>query len=405
MNVLFLTLANMESIYTHAIYPDLMRTFIKNGWTVYSVSPSKDDVDKIICEEGSTLLQLSGCKVTKVDRKIKKGLLTLKIGKVFKEGIKKYFLNVKFDLIVYATPPITFYSAVKYVKKRDHAYAYLLLKDIFPQNAADIGLLSSKGVRGILYRLFQRLEKKLYRISDTIGCMSEANVKYLLKHHPDLNRQQIEICPNSIEIIDFRLTASDKIEVRRAYGLPIEKTILVYGGNLGKPQGLDFLVECIKALKHHKEIFFLIVGDGTEYNNVKNAISDNHIDNVRLLQRMPSEEYNKMIAACDIGMIFLDSRFTIPNFPSRLLSYMQTGLPVLCCTDRNTDIGNVAVTGGFGWKCDSNDLDSFINVISSVLATGQKYGEMVESEYKYLEDHYSVDDTYQIINQHLENTK
>ena len=62
---------------------------------------------------------------------------------------------------MYSTPPITFCRAVDYVKKRDNAQTYLLLKDIFPQNAVDIGMMSKQGIKGILYKFFREKEKRL----------------------------------------------------------------------------------------------------------------------------------------------------------------------------------------------------------------------------------------------------
>ena len=59
------------------------------------------------------------------------------------------------------------------------------------------------------------------------------------------------------------------------------------------------------------------------------------------MKYLPKDEYDAMIGACDVGLIFLDYRFTIPNFPSRLLAYMQAKIPVLASTDPNTDVGSV----------------------------------------------------------------
>ena len=53
------------------------------------------------------------------------------------------------------------------------------------------------------------------------------------------------------------------------------------------------------------------------------------------------EEYDNLVQICDVGLIFLNARFTIPNFPSRLLSYTEIGKPVLAATDENTDIGKI----------------------------------------------------------------
>ena len=80
-------------------------------------------------------------------------------------AIKKYFSNIKFDLILYSTPPVTLVRPIKFIKKRDNAKTYLLLKDIFPQNAVDMGILGRKGIKGLLYKYFRKKEKMLYALS------------------------------------------------------------------------------------------------------------------------------------------------------------------------------------------------------------------------------------------------
>lgn len=98
---------------------------------------------------------------------IEKGISTVSIEPQFIAGIKRYFSNVKFDLVIYSTPPITFCNAIEFVKKRDGAKTYLLLKDIFPQNAVDIEMISKTGVKGIIYKIFRNKEKKLYRMHES----------------------------------------------------------------------------------------------------------------------------------------------------------------------------------------------------------------------------------------------
>ena len=173
MNVLFLTLVEFDTIQEHNIYSDLLREFVKNGHEVFVISPSEKRENKpthVVKEDHATILRLQIGNTQKTNI-IEKGISTLLIESQFKAGIKKYFSNVKFDLVLYSTPPITLVSAVEYVKKRDGAKTYLLLKDIFPQNAVDIGLMSKTGAKGLLYKYFRRKEKKLYQISDRIGCI------------------------------------------------------------------------------------------------------------------------------------------------------------------------------------------------------------------------------------------
>ena len=237
MNVLFLTLLAFDSIQERTLYTDLLREFVKNGHHVYAISPvekRQNQETHLIEEENATILRLQIGNTQKTNI-IEKGISTVMIEPQFKAGIKKYFSNVKFDLVLYSTPPITLVSAVEYVKKRDGAKTYLLLKDIFPQNAVDIGIMSKSGLKGVLYKHFRKQEKKLYRISDWIGCMSQANVDYVLKHNPEVDPKIIEVCPNSFDVIDKSVDAETRKQIREKYGIPLDKKVFVYGGNLGKP--------------------------------------------------------------------------------------------------------------------------------------------------------------------------
>ena len=398
MNVLFITLLSFDSIRERTIYTDLLREFVKNGHQVYAISPvEKRQKQKthIIKEENVTILRLQIGNTQKTNI-IEKGISTVMIEPTFKKAIKVFFSTVKFDLVLYSTPPITLVSAIKYVKKRDNAKTYLLLKDIFPQNAVDIGIMSKTGLKRFLYTHFRRQEKKLYRISDRIGCMSQANVDYVIKHNSEVNPYIIEVCPNSVEVIDKSVDIETRKHIREKYGILLDKKVFIYGGNLGKPQGIPFLIECLRKCKGIEDAYFLIVGDGTEYGVLENYVETEKPQNVKLMKRLPKDDYDTLVAACDVGLLFLDHRFTIPNFPSRLLSYMQAKLPVLAATDPNTDIGKVIVDGGFGWWCESDDSERFKELVETALTTVN--GDQIINEWVYLQEHYSSQKSYEIIN-------
>ena len=391
MNILFLTLVQFNSLQERNIYTDLLREFVKNGHRVFAISPveKKQCVQThMIKEKGARILRLQIGNTQKTNI-IEKGISTVLIEPTFKKAIKQFFSKVRFDLVLYSTPPITLVNAINYAKKRDKARTYLLLKDIFPQNAVDMGMLTDTGIKGLLYKYFRNKEKKLYKISDNIGCMSQANVDYVLKHNPQINPQIVEICPNSIEVIDKSVGLQTRKKIRKKYGIPLDKKVFVYGGNLGKPQGIPFLIRCIKKCKNLQDAFFMIVGDGTEYELIDEFIKINNPNNLMLLKSIPKDEYDLLVAACDVGMICLDHRFTIPNFPSRLLSYMQAKLPVLAITDNNTDIGRVITRGEFGWWVESNDAYKVRRIIEQIL-TDERIKYKSDNSWNYLKENYSV---------------
>lgn len=398
MKLLFLTLLNFDSIEEHNLYTDLLREFYRHGHDIYVVSPVERRYHKptlykdIDSRQHILKLRIGNTQKTNI---VEKGISTVTLEHTFIRGIKKYMGDVKFDLILYSTPPITLQRAVAYVKKRDQAHTYLLLKDIFPQNALDLGMLQTRGVKGILYRYFRNKEKRLYALSDRIGCMSEANRKYVIEHNPEINPGIVEICPNSIEVCAHSLMQRERDAIREKYGLPKDRTVFIYGGNLGKPQGIPFLIECLRAEKVNKRAYFLVVGDGTEYGRLEQFFREERPTNMQLIQRLPKDEFEQLVAACDVGMIFLDCRFTIPNFPSRLLSYMQATIPVLACTDPNTDIGEVITDGGFGWWCESNDVNAFRGTIDGI-CDGYKEPKG-QNGYDLLKKEYSSEVGYKII--------
>ena len=400
MNVLFMTIGKMDDIEEHTIYCDLLRYFRDAGHSVYTISPYEKRTGLQTAYEeknGIHMLHVRTGNVTGMVSLIEKGLAQLSIEPIFIKAIKKYYSNVKFDLVMYSTPPITFCNAIEYVKRRDNAKTYLLLKDIFPQNAVDIGMMSKSGIKGHLYKFFRNKEKKLYGLSDYIGCMSPANVEYVKQNNPEIDNYRVEVCPNCIEVVDKSINEEERRSIRKKYDIPLEKRVFVYGGNLGKPQGIDFLIECLHSQENSKDNYFLIVGDGTEYGKIEEFVKSSNQNNIRLMKRLPQEDYDTMVGACDVGMIFLDHRFTIPNFPSRVLSYMQAKIPVLACTDSNTDIGKIIEEAGFGSWCESNDVNGFVECVNKIM----QIQSVAEKECNYLNKYYSTRNGYDIIMKHF----
>ena len=171
---------------------------------------------------------------------------------------------------------------------------------------------------------------------DVIGCMSPANVRFLIEHNPQVNPDKVEICPNSVELIEEDSeTPLRRNEIRSKYNLPLDKPIFIYGGNLGVPQGIPFLIDCLEANANRDDCHFVVVGSGTFYQMLENWYNKRKPRAITLLSGLPKADYDQLVQVCDVGLIFLDYRFTIPNFPSRLLSYLEYKMPVIACTDPN----------------------------------------------------------------------
>lgn len=400
MNILFLTLSQIISdISSRGIYPDLLRKFAKEGHKVFIVCPFERRKKKATCLTANGGVNILGIKTFNLTKSniLEKGIGTILIEYQYQQAIKKYLPDVHFDLVLYSTPPITFNRLIKWIKQKSGAKTYLLLKDIFPQNAVDLGMFSKISP---IYWFFRRKEKALYTVSEHIGCMSPANVKYFLNHNLGISRERVEVCPNSIEL-QTKLEYVYKEAILLKYGLPSNIPLYIYGGNLGKPQGIDFLIEVLKSNSNRSDVFFLIAGNGTAYDKLETWYKNENPSNVLLLSQMTKDDFEQLVSVSDVGLIFLDKRFTIPNYPSRLLSYLENKIPILMATDIHTDIGPIAEENGYGFWVKSGDLDTFNNRLNYLLTNKELVTKMGEKGYQYLCEHYTVDKSYEIIMAHF----
>ena len=228
--------------------------------------------------------------------------------------------------------------------------------------------------------------------------MSPANVDFIRRNNGYYPANRVEVAPNSIELVaDMELI--DKAKVREHYGLPVDVPIFIYGGNLGKPQGMDYLIQCLEENLDRRDCFFLVVGGGTEFGKLRDWYNNHPGKSVKLMAGLPKKTYDQLVRSCDVGLIFLDHRFTIPNYPSRLLSYLEYKMPIICATDVNTDIGKIAQENGYGYWCESRNPTDFTTLVDKMLQSNML--EMGEHGYQFLQSNYLVEHTYQAIIKHF----
>lgn len=397
MKILFLSLSRFDDVNVRGIYSDLMREFIKRGNDVYIASPTERRFGKpthLIDSPNCHILKIKTLNIQKTNI-IEKGIGTLLLENQFDRAIRKYWGDINFDLVLYATPPITFNKVIERIKKRCGCRSYLMLKDIFPQNAVDLGMMKNGS---LLHKMFRRKEERLYQISDRIGCMSPANCEYVIKHNPDVDPAKVELCPNAVKPVEIpQLIDEERNELLVKFGIPTNKILFIYGGNLGKPQGVDFLLKVAEANEKNSGGHIIIVGSGTEYPKIARWFEDYKPVNSTLLSALPKHEYDSLIRACHVGLIFLDPRFTIPNFPSRLLSYLENSMPVLLATDHNTDMGRIVEQESFGLWAQSGDLDSFMANFNRLATAPLLIDDMGRKGKQFLINNYTVDKVADII--------
>lgn len=388
MKILYISNVFPRQEENSTIYTDLAEELNRRGHEIFVVASEekrKLAYTRLGEERGIPVLRVRSGNLYDVSL-IEKGIAVLFLTPRLISAMKKYLKGMQFDFVLFESPPVTMAGTVRWAMRHFKCPSYLMLKDIFPQNGVDIGVIN-KG--GLVYRYFKKQERKLYRTASIIGCMSEANRQYILQSDPWLEPRKVEIFPNTKCIHYNKLRPADFI-MRRKYRLPEDAVVAVFGGNMGKPQGVDFLMDIISACRDRKDVFFLLVGRGTERAKMRKRILREGLSNVLMLDALPRNDYERLITECDIGLIFLDKRFTIPNFPSRVLSYFEYSTPVLAATDTNTDFGCMVEDAGAGYWVQAGDLENYLKRLELLVRDADMRRSMGLAGRRYLEKHYNV---------------
>jgi hypothetical protein len=160
----------------------------------------------------------------------------------------------------------------------------------------------------------------------------------------------------------------------------------------------------MKLKAEDNRVFFITVGAGSAFNQIDRFIKEHMIGNALLMKQLPKEEFDTLVVMSDVGLIFLNSYFTVPNFPSRMLSYMEQKKPVLAATDKVTDIGSIITGNNFGYWTLHGDATDFNNKIEFLLSKDISLKDLGQNGYDFLLNNYTVNHAYNIIVNHFSAT-
>lgn len=381
------------------IYTDLAEALELDGHSItVVVAEESKNVEKteISMENNIRVLRVKVGNLYNVGL-LEKGITFLKSGFLIKQAMSKFFKNESFDLILFMSQPVTISNTVKWAMKKYACLSYLMMKDIFPQNGVDIGIISK---RSLVYWYFRMQERRLYKTATKIGCMSEMNKKYLLENNSYLTDEKMDIFPNTQKIEKLK-EKSTEYKFRKKYGISTNKVLAVYGGNLGKPQGVSFFAEVLKSYKNDSNLEFLILARGTEKEYLYKFVDDNMIKNVHKFDLLPREDYQNILLECDIGLIFLDNRFTIPNYPSKALAYFNLGIPIMAGIDINNDFKDMLIESNSGFWAESGNIKEYREKLNCLIYDENLREQMGIAGREYLEKYFSVENSVKIINNYL----
>ncbi len=276
-------------------------------------------------------------------------------------GVNRRLANRKFDLVIAFSPAVTCAFPILWALRRQGCHSYVYVTDFFPFHHASLGLVP----RGVVFEFARRVETFLLHRFDVVGCMSRRGVDFLRSHYALRPQQRAEVLP--LWGPTGLAPTMDRDEQRRLRGLPIDRPIAVFGGQITEGRGIeDILAAANLAATRRPELFFLLIGRGRLVPHVCEHIARG-ITNTTLFDAIPRNEYLSLVAACDIGIVSTLANTDVPTFPSKTIDYLRAGLPVVASVEATTDYGDFVAEQGFGVAVEAGDPSRLLGAIESVL--------------------------------------
>ena len=250
-------------------------------------------------------------------------------------------LSEKPDVVFIYSPPL-FMGVSGWLLNLFKGVPFIMgVQDLHPQCYIDQGLLKNR----LMIYLLETLEKFCYRRSSLITVHSEGNRRHIVDVKR-IDEGKVRILPNWIDTGEMKPLPRDN-EFSGKYNLNGE-FIVGYAGTLGMSQGLLSVIEAARILRDRDEIEFFIVGDGIEKENLKSRVKEYGLKNVRFLEMQPKSVYPYVVASSDVGLVTLNSRVRTPVVPSKILSLMAAGRPVLASMPLDGDAPKLIRKSGCG---------------------------------------------------------
>ena len=276
--------------------------------------------------------------------------------------------DVNWDLIVWYSPPIFFGPLVWWLKRSSGCPTYLILRDIFPEWAVDLGLLR----KGLAYAFFKAIAHLQYAVADVIGVQTHSNLGYFRRWTRGRSKR-IEVLHN------WQSSFADIGSTIKIAATPLAgRKIMVYIGNMGVAQGMGILIDLAQEMLSREDVGFVFVGRGSEVPCLKAEVASRRLSNVLFFDEVDSREMPGLLTQCFAGLLSLDPRHRTHNIPGKFLTYLLAGLPVIARVNPGTDIAQLINAEGVGYAYDGECPRALQEFIEKIVADRETYARMSE---------------------------
>lgn len=254
------------------------------------------------------------------------------------------FSKSKYDAVFVTSPPIFLGVVGILAKFRFKAKLILDVRDLWPDSLRGVGVFNYKWI----ISLFKVMEKYMYNRADSIVINSRGFHRHIMAR---LKKDTpIYFVPNSIREEELAIEQPKKGEFA-----------VVYSGNIGLAQDVEFLKQLSKSL-YGEDIRLNVVGFGLKKGEFQQFVKEHKLHNVHFIRAMTRRECLELIKQNNVGVLCLkDEEIFDTVLPGKLIDYIACGLPI--AAGASGYIKSVIEEKGIGYVSETRNVEEIVQFI------------------------------------------
>jgi colanic acid biosynthesis glycosyl transferase WcaI len=264
--------------------------------------------------------------------------------------------------VVYAnTWPIVATGLLLLVAKLRRIPVVISVQDVYPE-----ALMTQQRIKddGFLVRFLRWIDGVIARNSAHIIVISERFAEIYRDRRRVLS-SRLSLVPNWIDSNQIDVNASGQ-QFRLRKGIARNDFLLVYGGNVGVAAGVETVIESIRLLANETCIRLLVAGSGSQLAACQKSAQQIPGQPVLFHSPWAAEETSEVLRAADVLVLPTQREQSLASVPSKLLSYMLAGRPVLATAVPGSDLANLLSRSQCGWVVEPDRPDLLAAQIKEV---------------------------------------
>ena len=300
-------------------------------------------------------------------------------------------VTVPADFIFTGSGPPSQGVVVALAKKISGKKVVYNLQDIFPDSLVTSGICDENSV---LMKIGYAMEKFTYKNVDLIITVSDDMEENIRRKGVPL--EKIKVVRNWIDTDKVFPIEREKNFVFDKLGITREKFLVVYAGNIGKVQGIDVIVRAAEKLKENVDIQFIIIGNGSEEEEIKNMILKKELNNIAMFPLLESEWVSQVYSMADVCIISCKPGTGGSGMPSKTWTIMAAGTPIIASFDKGSEMEKIITEAKCGICTEAGNENTLVEAIEKMFFNKKDMKTMSYNAREYAVQHVSKEKAVQM---------